>query len=119
MPLNFLIIIFGLYSIIERYDWTYVFAYIPIVVLWGYFWGIPPIIASFRIKGTYTKRKFRQILVTQIVFVFLLFLLIDIIGINLMRPYVLIVGVVTGMTMPASSLKAEAKERYGIKKERV
>lgn len=104
---------FGLYSILDRYEWTYVFAYIPIMVLWGYFWGIPPIIATFRIRNSYTKGTFRQILVTQIIFIFFLFLLINAIGINLMRPYVLIAGIITGMTMPTFSLKAEAEERYG------
>jgi hypothetical protein len=111
--LKIIVSISGLFSILERYEWTYAFAYIPIMVIWGYFLGIPPIIATFRIKNTYTDGQFRQILVSQIILVFFLFLLINLIGINLMRPYVLIAGVITGMTMQKSLLIAEAEERYG------
>ncbi len=100
----------GIQTTLKSYNPSLLLAYIPILGMWGFFWGIPPIIGSIRIKEVFTKKELARVLLAQFALIGILFLIVAQLGIFKILPTVLLTGVVTGATMPAESLRKERGE---------
>ena len=102
--------VYGIKVTIGSYGPIFLLTYLPILLMWGYVWGIPPIIATIRVRDAFTKNEFARVMLTQGILTGILILITRNLGIERLLPVFLLTGVVTGLVMPASSLRKERKD---------
>lgn len=100
----------GFSQTISVYGSGYLIAYAPIVLLWGYFIGVPPIIGISKVYDTFTPREFAGTLLAQVALLILLVVLLNVIGITKLLVTIIGVGLLNGIAMPASALRVERKD---------
>jgi len=102
---------YGIIETIFKYGFVYLLAYLPIVYFWGFFWGIAPLIGMLKVYDTYKKGEFAITLIFQVLWIWLLFYLINLLGIGRLLPIIIAVSCLTGVMMPTASLRAEREEQ--------
>jgi hypothetical protein len=102
-----LLLSIGFFVTISSYGFLYLFAYVPMSLFWGYFWGFPPLIGIMKVSDTFAPGEFWGTVVVQIIFICLLLGLCKMLGMNQIVGYVVAAGLANGAAMPASSLRAE------------
>ena len=108
--IQLLLIASGLFITISSYGFLYLLAYAPISLLWGFFWGLPPLIGTMKVSDTFAPGEFWGTVFAQLLLIFLLLKLVEILGVGQILPIIISVGLLTGLMMPASSLRAEREE---------
>jgi hypothetical protein len=108
-------IVSGALQTLSVYGGGYLLAYLPIILAWGYFIGIPAIIGMLKVADTFTPKEFAVTFLAQVVLVGLLVALVNAAGITKLLVTVIGVGVLNGIAMPAPALRSERKESISKK----
>jgi len=73
--------------------------------------GIPPLMGILKVRDTFTRWEFIYTLIVQVLWISLLFYLINLLGIGRLLPIVVAISCLTGVGMHAASLRAERQEQ--------
>ena len=97
------------------YGWLYLLVFFPIWLLFGFFWGVAPLIGMIKIANAFTPIQFFVTAILQVLWIVALRYLLGFLGMLELFPYYMIVGIHTGLLMNANDLRAERLE-YGKSK---
>jgi hypothetical protein len=112
----FALVVSGFFQTLSVYGGWYLLAYLPMVVLWGYFLGLPPIIGMCKVCDTFTSKEFAGTFLAQVALVILLVVLVNALGITQLLITFAGIGVLNGIAMPAPALRSERKDSTISKK---
>lgn len=113
--LGAILLMFGSILTVSWYGWLHLLAFFPIWFLFGFFWGVAPLIGMIKIVNAFTPIQFVTTAILQVLWVVALRYLLEFLGMLELFPYYIIVGVHTGLLMNANDLRAERLE-YGKNK---
>ena len=110
-----ILLIVGSILTVFWYGWFYLLAFFPIWFLFGFFWGVAPLIGMIKIANIFTPIQFFVTAILQVLWIVVLRYLLGFLGMLELFPYYMIVGIHTGLLMNANDLRAERLE-YGKSK---